>query len=428
MRIKKGDIKKSIENCTVEAIPSTIMSNSIDYLTIPFALFLGANNNEIGLISGFPSLFSSILLLFSIYLIKLFNGRKNFLIFSTFFQILSVILISMLSFSQSKNKILIFIILIIIYKIILNVTNSAWSSLISQYLPINKRGTYLGKRSQIVSITGLVIILFIGLFLKYFEKANLDLGFFIIFLLIALCRVPSIIFFRNMTDLKWNEKPALVKFNFSSTNENSFRKYVLFISALTFASYISSPFFSVYMLKELKLSYLTFSIIQMFTVFGYIIANPIWGRHADILGNIKIVKITSFFIQLYPVLWLISDSPIYLVILNIWGGILWSGFYLSSNNFIYDAISPNQRIKAISYFNFLNGVALFLGSFLGGLWADNMIWFKGSIFISLFILSTVMRSFVHWFLISNLNEVRTSIKKYSNLKIALSLLKIKSIN
>ena len=60
-----------------------------------------------------------------------------------------------------------------------------------------------------------------------------------------------------------------------------------------------------------------------------------WCRHADLVGNVRILRLSSFLAVLIPVLWLFSQNPAYLLLVQMFAGFAWSGVTLSAANFIY---------------------------------------------------------------------------------------------
>jgi hypothetical protein len=56
---------------------------------------------------------------------------------------------------------------------------------------------------------------------------------------------------------------------------------------------------------------------------------------------------------------------IYILCEEAFSGIVWAGFNLSTSSFLFDATSKDERVKYISYYNLLIGIAVFLGAMLG---------------------------------------------------------------
>ena len=93
---------------------------------------------------------------------------------------------------------------------------------------------------------------------------------------------------------------------FKKMPKNNFGRFTIFSSLVTFATAIASPFFAVYMLRELGFSYFEFTLIIISSIFANFIFQPFWGKFADKFGNINVIKLCGFFIFLVPLLWFVS--------------------------------------------------------------------------------------------------------------------------
>ena len=190
--------------------------------------------------------------------------------------------------------------------------------------------------------------------------------------------------------------------------ESNFLKFVVFSGCLTFATYMAAPFFAVFMLRDLQLSYVTYMALQVCSSLAALIALPLWGRHADLVGNVRILRLSSFLAALIPMFWLFSHNPAYLMLVQILSVFSWSGVTLSAGNFIYDAVTPQKRVRCIAYFNVINGLALFMGSSLGGYFAARLPPFFGYRLLGLFALSCVCRVSFYLLLSRSFREVRAT--------------------
>jgi MFS family permease len=156
------------------------------------------------------------------------------------------------------------------------------------------------------------------------------------------------------------------------------------------------------------LSYVTYMALQVCASLAAFIALPLWGRHADLVGNVRVLRLCSFLAALIPILWLFSDNPAYLMLVQMFSGFSWSGVTLSAGNFIYDAVTPQKRVRCIAYFNVINGVALFTGSSLGGFFASRLPPLFGHRMLALFALSCLCRVVVYLILSRSFREVRAA--------------------
>lgn len=98
----------------------------------------------------------------------------------------------------------------------------------------------------------------------------------------------------------------------------------------------------VYLLRDLH-----FSCIELMCntaasiVVQFLVLNR-WGRLGDVFGNRVILSLTGFVIPVVPVLWVLSPGFWYLLAVQAFSGLVWSGFSLSASNYVYD-LTPSDR-------------------------------------------------------------------------------------
>ncbi|MBI3309240.1 MAG: MFS transporter [Candidatus Melainabacteria bacterium] len=428
--LQEEKIKQSLSASWKEGILASIMSGIMDYYLIPFALFLGASTSEIGLLVAIPTLLGAISLLFAVRSLKLIGSRLKFILIGVFLQALFLIPVAFLAYCKVCNWVILLIILITIHKIILNLVSAAWGSLVSEYIAENKRGEYFGWRSQVIGLAGLIGVIIAGLLLYFLKDKSIATGFFILFLSISIGRFLSLYFMAKMADIPQHHSKE-TDFTFwmfiKRFKESNFVKFVLFTSGVTFATYLAAPYFSVYVLRDLNYSYLTYMILSLSAMIGGLIAFPIWGRHADVVGNAKVLKLTSFLVALTPLYWLISKNPYYLTIVEIFSGFIWGGFMLCGTNFIYDAVVPQKRVRCLAYFNLFNGVALCAGATCGGYLVQYLPPLFGYQILTLFCISSFFRFLAHFILTGHFKEVKAEYKKLRSHELFFSVIGIQPI-
>lgn len=414
-----------------EGIPANMMIFIMDYYLIPYALFLGASSQQIGFLVAVPHLLGSLMQLTATRLVKTMGSRLRLLISGAILQATSLLGMALLSgLRSSHGTVYTIIFLSCVFRIIANFIGTAWGSLVSEYLSPSERGRYLGWRSQVVSIAGVLALACSGLWLFWAEKKSLTFGFLVLFSAAALCRFLSACFFTKMADLPYREKKE-DSFTFwmflRRFRKSNFVKFVLYVASITFATQLAAPYFNVYMLRDLKMNYAVYTAIDLAAVVSGLISFPLWGKHADRVGNAKILKVTSLLIPWIPVLWILSSNWVYLFAVEVFSGFVWGGFNLCAANFIYDAVSPQKRIRCLGYFNLINGISIFLGATLGGFLSDKLPPLLGWRLLSLFALSGGMRFLAHFFLAGTFRETRTKIEGISSLDLFFSVIGIRSM-
>jgi len=406
---KTINVRRTLRSSVKDGIAAAIMAGVIDFYATPLALFLGASVQQVGLIIALPNLMSSLSQFHAVRVIYWVGGRLRLLVRLVFSQASLIFCVAILPWLAISNRAELLLILLILAAVCGGLAGPAWGSLMSDYIPASKRGRYFGWRNRIVGAVTIGSVIASGLLLDWFPPFSDRMGFCILFSAAALARYMSVYFINQMDEPPHRRDPAsdFTFFMFIARfKESNFLKFVVFAACLNFASYLAAPFFAVFMLRDLQFSYMTYMALQVCSTLASFVALPLWGRHADLVGNVRVLRLSSFFAALIPLLWLFSHHPIYLMLVQMWAGFAWSGVTLCTGNFIYDAVTPQKRIRCIAYFNVINGVAIFLGSSLGGFLGSRIPPLFGYRLLGLFALSCFCRLSVYLLLSRSFREVR----------------------
>jgi len=422
----KGKIRKSLKYSFLDGIFASVMQGIAENYLNPYALALKATARQIGLLVSLPGLTTAISQLKAADLADRI-GRNKIIKASVFSQVLTWLPIIFLPYFFLKNSPAGWLIFFVtLYALFGNLSAPAWGSIMSQYVPMNRRGSYFAWRNRIFGTVALSSVLLAGFILHTLNNKNL-FGFTIIFSLAMLCRFVSWIYLNKYYEprLLINPDSYFTFWDFiKRIKESNFVKFVLFISLMSLAVNLSAPFFPYYMLRERKFSYLSYTIIILVPTIVTLLSLSRWGKHADIIGNLRVIKSTATLVPIIPVLWLFSANKLYLVGVQIFAGFLWAGYNLCITNFIYDAVSPEKRVRCLAYFNFLNGLGLFLGATLGGHLFSHLPKIFGYQSFTLFLISGLMRGIIVSIFVPTIEEVRR-VREISSRDLFFSVIGIK---
>jgi MFS family permease len=424
-KVRIAQLKEKTRKLSIiEASFYSIMDGfGLRYVT-PFALAVGATNFTISLLSAIPSLLGNLSQLKTFGYMEKYS-RKKIVFFSVLLQSFMWLFLllagSMFFIFGIKNQ-LSSLSIVLVYTLLIffgAFGGPAWTSLMADIVDSSKRGSYFGIRSRIAGIVSLICLLIAGFILDFFKKTNLFLAFSVIFLIAFLGRFVCAILFLKHYEPKFIAKQRyfFTLFQFiRRMKDNNFGKFVIFFSILYFSTAIASPFFSVYMLKDLNFSYVFYmAVVLSPSVFSFIFM-PAWGKFVDKYGSLIVMKITGFFIPVIPILWLLTfffeyhsyGILFYLIVVEAMTGFVWAGFNLAAGNFIYDAVSKERLALCTSYFSILSGVGAVIGSLFGGFLASinlesyNIV----SPLLLVFSISALMRFFAYKFFVYSIKEVR----------------------
>ena len=378
-----------------------------DYFN-PFLLVRGGCAQQAGYLGGFPNIFSALFQLFSPGLTDKLKSRKKLFMVFIFLQFIMLVVMWGISLKEQKTP-LFFIFCVLLFTACGAIAQPAWASLMSDLVPVSKRGTYFGWRIRIVGFVTIGTSLLAGWITHSFEKINIYTGFSILFGGAFFFRLISWIFLSRMQDLPQEQKKeyyfSLIQF-LSRLKHSNFAKFVLLSGSLHYAVFVASPFFSVFMIQDLHFSYLLYSIVMISSTAMVYISIPRWGRISDRVGNIRVIQTCIPFIAMIPLFWIVSQHPACLIFSQVYSGVLWAGYNLCALNFVYDAVTPGKRTRCIAYFNAFNSLGIGLGSLTGGALAKYLPLFLKYKLLGVFLISLILRALVVIFFCRIVREVR----------------------
>jgi MFS family permease len=399
----KKSLKHSIKDGAFFSIMDAIMVNFL----AAYALFLGAPNIIISLLSSLPDLFGSLFQLLAIQVKNKVRHIKPVMAIAAFLQATTILLFLTIPQIETPYRNLFILIFAIIFTMIGSFINPIWRSIMGDLVPEDERGAYFSKRTMIIGIIGFITTLGAGLLLNYYKQLDHALtGFIILFIVAFIARAVSSFWLSRMYEKEPTEERKKVHeqsfIHFvKKLPQDDFGKFVLFVSLFSLTVAVASPFFVVYKLKELGLSYAQFTILSLAELIASLGFLRIWGYFNDKKGSKLVLTITGFLIPFVPFLWLFGKNFYYLLILQVFSGIVWGGFNLAVGNFLFDATEKKTRTKHIAYFNLFNGIAVFFGALLGGLLLLSLSSVK-----TIFLISSILRFAIAAVFLLQLKEMR----------------------
>lgn len=405
----KEKVKRSLRYSVLDGAFNAAKTGFGESFFPAFAVFLNANNIQLSLITSLPQTLGSLFQLFTRRLIKFFGSRKMFICLNVFLEALVYIPIT-LAFFTGHLRITLLILFMCLYWVLNMIITPAWSSWMGDLVNENARGAYFGRRNQIAGLVAFFSFLAAGYILQMFSasKTTQYAGFVIIFAIAMLSRILSFVFLSKKYEPEYHFVEKL-QFSFIDfLRQARFRNYglfVIYLCLMNFAVYLSAPFFTPYMLKDLNMSYATFTAVCAMALVVRFLTMPVWGKLSDRYGTKKILALTGVIMPIVPVLWVFSGKLWYLLLIQAYSGFVWSGFDIAAFNFAFDTTSPEKRVTCLSYYNVLNGFSILAGALLGGLIVRYSS-FALSKYYVVFVLSFLLRYAVSAYFLPKLREAR----------------------
>lgn len=361
---------------------------------IPFLNAMGASKLQVGIAAGIPALTTALTQLLVPSLTQRFRGYKKLVTLTVFAHALSFLPFAVIALSHSENGVWLAIAAAAVNAAALGAGSPAWSDWMSYVVPRRRRGTFFARRNRILTLLQLIITTLAGRFLDTTAGKTLVI-FSIIWGVAVLTRfVGGVIMaaqyeppaVRNRTP----EKGQFLEFT-SKLHTSAFGRFVIGYALLNFASNISGPFFAVYMLNDLKLNYLEYTILSNTPSLMIILSMSFWGRLCDRIGYVIPMRLFVTTILGLPLVWVITPTYWHLIVVQMFAGMAWGGMNMASFNYTLDAVGSANRVRSIAYLNVINSFFICLGSMAGGFLGPILPQITTSQIHSIFIFSVLMR-------------------------------------
>lgn len=339
-----------------------------------FMRALGAGDLVYSVVMALPVLGAVMQVFGSYYLEK--TGRRRYLFLASgFVQRLSwvpvAVLPLMMGVSLHEACIWLVTVFVTLSSVASSVNTIAFNSWMGDLVPQDIIGRFFSKRTIVSTVTGGIAGLAVGAFV---DHVNTLTGFAIVFFIGSLFGVVDIatFFWVKHPEFHREEKaPSLRTVIVEPFRNGYYLKMTLFVTLFNFGVNVSAPFFNVYMIEELKMSYFVITLSnQIATAITTVLFVHFWGVLADRYGNRPVVLLGAIGIITLPFCWMFTSSSHYNVIyvINLFSGVCWSAYNLAVFNQSVWMAPVKNRSAYIACFTLLtNVVGVALAYVCGGL-------------------------------------------------------------
>jgi MFS family permease len=348
---------------------------------IAMALLLGANNFQIGLLSGLPT-FTNLFQLLSIWLVRRFNNRRAIAVLCGMMARLPLLAIGCIAlFAPHSSSIQLIIFFLFFYQFFGSIAGPSWNSWIKDLVPENQMGAYFSRRGSYTQTLNVIMSFSVALLIDYIKKRypQYELATYATMFIAGGCigLFGSFILSLASEPQSYMDRENIFRLLKRPLQDRNFRNLLIFNSAWVFALNIAIPFFTVFMLKSMGLSLSYIIGLTIVSQLCSILTIRIWGIFADRYSNKTIISIAAplyitciiawCFVGIYSQLY---ANLILLVAIHIVTGASTSGINLSLTNI---GLKLAPREDAVVYLSAKNIITAFFSSIaplIGGFLAD----------------------------------------------------------
>jgi MFS family permease len=363
-------VDRSLKHSIKDGIFFSAMVGGAESYFSAFAVFLKATTAQIGVLASLPPLLASFMQLVSAWLGRKTGKRKELIVIGALFQTVCFLPVATLPLLFPDHAVPLLIVAIVFYFLGPNLGAPQWGSLMGDLVPEDRRGRFFALRTRLSSFASFTALIVAGLVIDWFDGHALTYwGFVTVFVVAAVSRVMSAHHLNRIHDPGGHVAVLEAPWHseiWRGLRETGLLHFSFFHASMQFAVGISAPFFTLYMLRDLELSYVEFMLNTATSVCVQFLTLNRWGRLSDLFGNRIILFTTGALITVLPSLWLISTDLKWLIAVQAISGLVWGGFTLSATSFVFDLTPPAHRATLMAVHNVLAAMAVFLGAVIGG--------------------------------------------------------------
>lgn len=361
-------IRLTLTYSTISAVFNNITAGAV---VTGYALFLGATNYHIGLLSSVPN-FAQAMQAFAPAFTEKFKRRKPVFASCNLLSYLLWIPIAFIPFYLPPPlRPWAMIALVGLSGIITGFGNPAGVSWITDLVPPDMLGRFYARVNILLTITGMLTAIAAGRYVDVACKDHPRYGFASILVFAVLIAVVSNGMLRMVPEpeKKSDDSLGMVETFKLPFRDSNFRNLMIFFAVRSMAIMIAAPFFSVYWIKELKFSYSYIAVISTTMSLSSVASYQLWGYLSDKYGNKPITKMCWSGMCFIPITWFFVSRQNYVwaaPLASLWGGFFGAGVAITQLNLRAKIAPEENRSVYMGCFNGVVSTTSAIGPVIGG--------------------------------------------------------------
>jgi hypothetical protein len=333
-----------------------------------FAIAIGLGDVATGLLATGPMLVGACLQLVTPLGVRMFGSYRTWVVWCARFQALSFIPLVVGAFVGRIDMLWLAFATVAYWTAGMS-AGPAWNAWVTSLVPDRIRETFFARRTRAAHASLLVALVFGGLSLELGRRYDFELAVFgVLFVGALAARLISAEYLASQS-----ERPGLLSEHRSlgpaatwlRLREAGSLRVLQYLLVMQVVTNIAAPYFTPYMLNRLELSYGEFMGLIAASFLARVAILPRLGRIARDESARRLLWLGGLGIVPLPILWLVSDSFVYLLFIQLVAGCAWAAIELATTLSFFEGIAEADRASVLSVFNLANALATVAGALVG---------------------------------------------------------------
>lgn len=353
-------VQRAVKCSYIQAMLGTVyISLCGGMFVIGYAIKLGANNVQIGLLTSLP-MFCVLVQLLSSVLVERGISRRRLTITWMIMSIVCWMFVIPLPHIELSRylRIIVFLTIIGSSAAFSHMTNNTRSSWIGDLIPERERGHFFGKIMFFSGIIGALFAVIGGRFLDHTKNMGLA-GFNYVFGVGMLFGLLTAIFYIPQSDVPivphehGDDHLKLVK----ETLKNRPLMMVTAFAIVFSLQSIAGPFVTTYLIRDLKMPYAGLGVLVGIATVMTLLTSPFWGRVVDRYGCRPVLIATTMALTPVSLVWIWTTTVhrAYMIIgpANLLVGFIGSGISVALSTLIFKVTTPAGRSMQLAIYSII---------------------------------------------------------------------------
>ncbi|MHB9037786.1 MAG: MFS transporter [Armatimonadota bacterium] len=328
---------------------------------IGYALKLGANNAEIGLMTSIP-MYCVVFQLFASMLTERGVNRRRLVTLMVAINALGFVALAAIPslFGDGSPKIRVgaMIGLLTVMTIFGHIANNARSSWLADLVPPRRLGEFFGRNVMYANVVATVFAICGGSFLDHAKRSGIG-GFVWLFVVGSVIALTNSLLHLPQADVphRKHESSHSMLLMARNTLSNKPLMVVTGYAAVWSMQLIAAPFVATYMLRDLHVSYTGLGVVTAVATLVVMLSSSFWGRMVDRYGSRPILIACSAAIVPIPLMWIwvTTAKMVYFVICpaNILVGFAAGGIQVALSTLVFKVTPAAGRSVQLAIYTIL---------------------------------------------------------------------------
>jgi MFS family permease len=381
-------VRRSLYLSVLDGVLHAVMVGMSESYLGAFAVELGHANTSLAFLSTVPMLVGAIGQLLASPVARLVGGRKRLVVMAAGVQAASHLAFIHIALTH-ETRLWPLLGAKILFWLGGSIGAPAWGAWMGALTSGVRRERYFAWRSAILNGALLVAFTSGGFVLESGRQSGEVLAAFALMHTIALAmRLSSSICLGFHADTNGEVKGERTLDKLRGAAATAGWRVPVYYASLMFGTYISAPFFTPYMLRELHLDFTQFSLLTAVSILTKSLFFPWCHRIAARSSVGRLMIASGAGVAVVPALWWWADSFNELILVQVVSGVAWAGMEFTNFQVLLRACREEHRMELMSLANGLAYSAQLAGAVTG----SQLMAHANFRYVDVFILSGLLRT------------------------------------